>query len=421
MVTTRYKNELFMRFGELLTSRRVPGLKMRTEPNRGLIFLLLFSISFLIFWSTGEGHPTYYDYYVRLADAFLHGRLYLTEQPSGLTELVPSNGRFFVVYPPLPAVLMIPLVAVVGTSLNQTLVSVVIGSLCVVLAFVVTGDVMGATENSAVSIWSAALFGFGTLFWYLTSVGSAWYLAHVVSVFFLFLAIHEALTKARPLVIGLLVGSSYWCRLPTILTLTFFAAMIGFAYQWDRAKMQVPVLKLVAGASVFVGLNMLYNYARFGTPFDVAYWLIPGIMDEPWFSKGQFSFSYISCNLQGLFSALPAVSSEPPYLLPRWNGMAIWVTTPAFIFAVRSSSKEHVTWACWLAILAVAAVLFMRGCSGFGFGYRYAMDFYPFLFLLTVKGLGERLKGHHKGLILLSVLINFWGVLWVNKFNWWSF
>jgi hypothetical protein len=410
-----------MSFFELLIHQRVTGLKIRTVPDRRLIYLVLFSISFLIFWYSGEGHPTYYDYYVRLSDAFLHGRLYLTEQPSWLNELVPSNGRLYVVYPPLPAILIIPLVAVVGTSLNQTLVSVFIGSLSVVLAYVVAGDVMGETQNSVASIWSAVLFGFGTLFWYLTSIGSAWYLAHVVSVFFLFLAIHEALTKARPLLLGLFVGASYWCRLPTILTLTFFAAMIGFAYRWDRAKMQVPVLKLVAGASVFIGLNMLYNYARFGTPFDVAYWLIPGIMDEPWFSQGQFSFSYVSCNLQGLFTALPAVSSEPPYLLPRWTGMAIWVTTPAFIFAFRSSRKEHITWACWLAILAVAAVLFTRGCSGWGFGYRYAMDFYPFLFLLTVKGMGERLKGHHKALILLSVLVNLWGVLWVNKFGWWAY
>jgi hypothetical protein len=406
---------------EVLGDRLRDVIKLFIAPNRRLLYLALFLSAFLIFWFSGEGHPTYYDYYVRLSDAFLHGRLYLLEQPSWLNELIPYDGRYYVVYPPLPAVLMMPLVAVVGTGLNQTLVSVFIGSLSVVLACVVARDVLGDDQTGAVPIWAAVLFGFGTIFWYLTSVGSAWYLAHVTSVFFLFLAIHEALTKGRPMLLGLFVGASYWCRLPTILTLAFFAAMIGFAYRRGSSKLLVPFLKLVTGASVFVGLNMLYNYVRFGTPFDVAYWLIPGIMDEPWFSQGQFSFSYVSCNLQGLFTALPAVSSELPYLLPRYNGMAIWVTTPAFIFAFRSSRKEHITWACWLAILAVAAVLLTRGCSGCGFGYRYAMDFYPFLFILTVKGMGERLRWHHKALILLSVLVNLWGVIWVNKFGWWAY
>ena len=395
-------------------------VQILVRPNRKLVYLALFFSAFLIFWVSGEGHPTNYDYYVRLSDAFLHGRLYLLEQPSWLNELIPYDGRYYVICPPLPAVLMIPLVALVGTGLNQTLVSIFIGSLSVVLACVVARDVLGNDQNDAVPIWAAVLFGFGTIFWYLTSVGSAWYLAHVISVLFLFLAIHEALTKRRPLMTGLLVGASYWCRLPTILTLPFFAAMIGFAYRRERSKILVPILKLAAGASVFVGLNMLYNYVRFGTPFDVGYWLIPGVVDEPWFSQGLFSLSYIPCNMRAIFAALPAFTSEPPYVLPPWTGMAIWVTTPAFIYALRSKRTEAITWASWLAILAVASVLFTRGCTGWGFGYRYAMDFYPFLFILTVKGMGEQLRWHHRALILLSVLVNLWGVIWVNKFGGWA-
>ena len=270
-------------------------------------------------------------------------------------------------------------------------------------------------------VWSAVLFGFGTIFWYLVSVGSAWYLAHVMSVFFLFMAIHETLNRGRPLLVGLLVGASYWCRLPTILTLVFFALLIVFNQRWNVSKSVLPLLKLFAGASVFVSLNMLYNFIRFGTPFDVAYWLIPGILDEPWFSEGLFSLSYISCNLATIIMELPVFISEPPFICPPWTGMAIWVTTPAFIYAFKSNRKEAITWACWLAIMAVAFVIFCKGCSGWGFGYRYAMDFYPFLYILTVKGMGERIKWHHKVLIVLSVLVNLWGVIWVNKFGWWAF
>jgi hypothetical protein len=407
-------NNKIMGFFELMKER----IKNASTSNR--LYLVLFLLSFVIFWLSGEGHPTYFDYYVRLSDAFLHGRLYLLEQPSWLNELIPCARGFYVVYPPFPAVVMMPLVAVFGADLNQTLVSVFVGSLCVVMACVVAKDVLNV-EGSAVPVWSAVLFGFGTIFWYLVSVGSAWYLAQVMSVFFLFMAIHETLNRGRPLLVGLLVGASYWCRLPTILTLVFFAVMIVFNQRWNVSKSVLPLLKLFAGASVFVSLNMLYNFIRFGTPFDVAYWLIPGILDEPWFSEGLFSLSYISCNLATILMRLPVFISEPPFLLPPWTGMAIWVTTPAFIYAFKSNMKEAITWACWLAIMAVACVIFCKGCTGWGFGYRYAMDFYPFLYILTVKGLGERIKWHHKVLIVLSILVNLWGVIWVNKFGWWAF
>jgi hypothetical protein len=406
-------NNKIMGFFELMKER----IKNASTPNR--LYLLLFLLSFVIFWLSGEGHPTYYDYYVRLSDAFLHGRLYLLEQPSWLNELVPCDRGFYVVYPPFPAVVMMPLVAVFGAGLNQTLVSVFVGSLCVVMACVVAKDIRNV--EGSMHVWSAVLFGFGTIFWYLASVGSAWYLAHVMSVFFLFTAVHETLNRRRPLLVGLLVGASYWCRLPTILTLVFFALLIAFNQRWNVSKSVLPLLKMFAGASVFVGLNMLYNFIRFGTPFDVAYWLIPGILDEPWYSEGLFSLSYISCNLATILTGLPVFSSEPPFMLPPWTGMAIWVTTPAFIYAFRSNKKEAITWACWFTMMAVASVIFCRGCSGWGFGYRYAMDFYPFLYVLTVKGMGERIRWHQKVLIVLSVLVNLWGVIWVNKFGWWAF
>ncbi len=392
-------------------------IKMVTTSNR--TYLVLFFLSFVIFWLSGEGHPTYYDYYVRLSDAFLHGRLYLLEQPPWLNELIPCEKGFYVVYPPLPAVVMMPLVAVFGTSLNQTLVSVFVGSLSVVMACMVAKDV--GKVNGSMHIWSAVFFGFGTIFWYLTSVGSAWYLAHVMSVFFMFMAIHESLNRGRPLLVGLFVGASYWCRLPTILTLFFFGLMIIYNQRWSVSKSVLPLLKMFAGASVFVSLNMLYNFIRFGTPFDVAYWLIPGILEEPWFSEGLFSLSYIPCNLATILMGLPVFRPEPPYILPPWRGMAIWVTTPAFVYALRSPRREAITWACWLAIIAVASVIFCKGCSGWGFGYRYAMDFYPFLYILTVKGIGERIRWHHRVLIIISVLVNLWGVIWVNKFGWWAF
>ena len=48
---------------------------------------------------------------------------------------------------------------------------------------------------------------------------------------------------------------------------------------------------------------------------------------------------------------------------------------------------------------------------------RYALDFYPFLFLLTARGIGEQVGWHQKGFILAGVIVNLWAVLWIYQFG----
>jgi hypothetical protein len=393
-----------------------------------LILLILFVAAFLVYWATGEGQPTWYNYYVRLADAFLHGRLYLLDNPSWLNELIPnpSGPGFYVVYPPLPAFIMTPLVALFGTNLNQTLVGLIFAAATVPLAYLVAKDATQKPTDTTVGskktyIWFAGLFGFGTIFWYLASLGSVWLIAQVIATFFMFLALHESFNKNRPLLIGLLVGASYWCRLPTILGIFFFAGLAITKQQdlkWiGKFKSALPALtKMAIGVGAFVIANFIYNYLRFGTVFDVGYWMIPGVLDEPWFRYGHFSPLYITDNLQPFLTGLPVLTSVAPYIQFPMSGLAIWFTTPAFVFALKAKLKDRINLWCWIAILCVASVIFMNAATGWGFGYRYAMDFYPFLFVLTVRGMGANLKWYHKLLIILGIIVNLWGVIAINKF-----
>jgi hypothetical protein len=110
------------------------------------------------------------------------------------------------------------------------------------------------------------------------------------------------------------------------------------------------------------------------------------------------------------------LASAPPYVQFPMSGMAIWFTTPAFLFALRSKLKDKVTLCAWLGILCIAAVIFTNAATGWGFGYRYAVDFYPFLFLLTVRGMGGNLKWYHKLLIILGIVVNLVGVVAINLF-----
>lgn len=362
--------------------------------------------------------PTPHDQYVRLADALLHGRVDLVDPPRYL-ESTTYRGRHYVMNPPFPALLLLPYVALRGLNANQSLASHLLGGAMAAALLLLAARLR---PRPADSLWLGLLGAFGTILWYHTAVGSTWYMAHTVVVAALALGVLETLGRRRPLLIGLAVAAAYWTRLPAIMTLPFF--VLATAPRWAPAGLRAwrridlgYLIRLAAPVAAAVLLNMLYNYVRFGTIADVAAALRPGISEEPWFQRGLFHPSYILRHLRILFLALPVFVPRPPYLLVPWGGLAIWITTPAFVYALRAPLRWE-TVAAWLGIAAVAAVDFTFGNPGVSqFGYRFAMDFYPLLFLLAARGLGERVPPLAKVLIVLGVAVNAWGVLW-TRWGW---
>jgi hypothetical protein len=469
---------------------------------------LFFVTAFLVYWYLGPQHTAFISH-VNIANALLHGRLDLLPELTGrITEpalfaddpldwprvlevlqeqgysgfISTFDGKIYDNHPPLPAVIILPGVALYGLALNQTLASAVVGALT---ASVVFGVARRLTDKLTVQVWLAVLFVFGTIFWYTASNGGVWFLSHTVAVLFVFLAIYETLTQKRPLVAGLLLGAAFWSRQTTVLALPFFIIM--FSDQWLPQSSETSLLKRIdlrplillgAGVGVFILLHFTYNYLRFGTPLDAGYTATKiAHTDTALFSNGQFHMSYISRHLPIIFERLPNFTSESPYVKPSWSGMAIWATTPAFFYALFAGIRNGrvialgsalifitvaiitirtiaLTWdlgwasfsftdgltvypflllialaiitgiknklimACWAAIIPIALTMFVYAATGWAqFGYRYALDFYPFLFLLTAIAIGNSIRWHHKLLILSSVLVNFWAVLWIYNFD----
>jgi len=177
------------------------------------------------------------------------------------------------------------------------------------------------------------------------------------------------------------------------------------------------------GISIFIVFNAFYNLARWGVPWDRGYFLIPGLLDEPWFSKGLLHISYIPRHLEILFFKLPKFIDRLPYIIPSWHGLSIILTTPAFFFALKNNLKENDIKLAWFAILLIFLVIALRGGTGWTqFGYRYAVDFYPFLMYLTMKRVSKTgINKIHWFLLTISVFVNLWGVIWINKFGWVDF
>jgi len=187
-----------------------------------------------IYYLTGYNGPTYFDLFVKFADKMLQGILWFDEDVR-IYDFAPVGEKYFVVQPPFPAILLIPLVKIFGINLAQNLVSIVLGS----IASAVTYGIARRLKFSKLhSIFISILFSFGTLIWYLSVVGSTWYFAHVVAVLFMQLAIFEALGRQRGFIMGLFWGAAFLSRLPTIIGFPFICSFILFSNEKKEAKNQ---------------------------------------------------------------------------------------------------------------------------------------------------------------------------------------
>ncbi|MDP9253046.1 MAG: hypothetical protein M3O80_08570, partial [Chloroflexota bacterium] len=151
----------------------------------------------------GIGLLTDYDYYGRLAQALLQGRWWLTEAPPWLNELLACGAqRWCVVYPPLPAVLAMPLAIVFPTALSQVLVSHIAGGVSTGIMFLAL-RAFGAPRS--VAITGAVLSTFGTTLFFSSVDGRAWYAAHAVAMPFLAAAFLFAARGERAWLVGVCI------------------------------------------------------------------------------------------------------------------------------------------------------------------------------------------------------------------------
>lgn len=352
-------------------------------------------IAAAVFVFTTDRERQVFDYFVRLADAFLQGRLGVSEAPSWLNELIPAGeGLWYVPYPPMPAVVLMPVVALFGTEIHQQLVSAVLGGVAVGLAWLALGRLDLPLRPR---LWLTATFGFGTVLWFVAKVGSAWYFAHVVAVAFSLAALVLVLDRRAPALAGFLLGCATIARLPVGLSAPFFlATAIGLGWPpkptgGRSSRLPRPILTtalaFVVGLAVPLAAYALYNLARWGTPIDQGYVRIPGIFEDPVYAEhGILSISYIPRNLYAIFFRSWNYVDTPPFLQPSWWGLSIFFTTPVYLWLTKARlSDPRVAWAAIGTALALVPIVTHGNVGMTQFGYRFSLDVQPLLFVILAS------------------------------------
>lgn len=331
----------------------------------------------------GWGAPTVYDYYGRLAEAFVHGRYWLTDDPPWLNELLAcGDGRWCVAYPPLPAILAVPLVWL-GTATAQDVVSQVAGGASAAFLYLAL-RAYGAPRLVAVT--GTLLSAFGTTLLFTSADGRSWFAAHAVAMLFTSIAFYLASRGGPAWGVGAAIGFAALARLPVAAATPALALLVA---RRGGTPFRAALTRVVLGGLPLLALYVAYNVLRWGTVTDAGYARLTE--GDFFFDHGLFSLAYLPRHLY-------AIAMEPPdlvpnvwyFLRPRFVGMSLFLVTPAFLFVF--AGLQDVRRSIAVAATALAAGLALlpdvtHGTVGFAqFGYRFSIDAQPFLVALAVGG-----------------------------------
>jgi hypothetical protein len=112
-----------------------------------------------------------------------------------------------------------------------------------------------------------------------------------------------------------------------------------------------------------------------------------------------------------MFTLLPWLSRVPPYVQISNHGLALWFTSPFLFWLLWPARRDGLTAFLWVtAGLAALPSLLYQNTGWVQFGYRFACDYMPILFLIIAIG-GRRLGRLFWASALFAVAVNAFGAV----------
>lgn len=363
--------------------------------------VLLISLFFFIIIAVYNFSTTGEQQFSLLSQSFSNGKTYFVNLPNTLGDLVPYNGHYYWPEAPFPAILLMPftlLFSLVNKFFLQGYLQFFI-SLGVYLLIYKLAKKTGYTLDD--SLFLAVAFCFGSAFLGLAILPWSWFFAQIITVFCLLISLQEYFYSRNYLKIGLFSAAAIATRPDVAFVLTFYILSILLI---EKSK-QIKLFKLLVPACFTLAILAFYNFARFGNIFITGHSLGP-IYD--WFSPkyGVISLHYFPRNFFYMFWSLPDKLIANPW------GISIFVTSPylLYLFLIRTLDRISL-FLLITTILVLIPLLLFYSMGARQFGYRYSMDFFPFLFFLIFREYKKNHKNLSFGIKLLfvfSAIFNFY-------------
>lgn len=326
-----------------------------------------------------------------------------------LGDIAQYNGKFYLYFGLLPSLFLIPFVLIYGLNTPQLLIGVTSLLLSYFAVYKISKSFSFQTLDSH---WLSLFYVFSTVLFSLSVINISAYQVQAFGSAFLLLSLSEYFGKKRPLLIGLFLGFALLTRFTLVLAVVFF--LLEYLYKRLPRQALIKLLIPVVACSMIFGL---YNHLRFDSFIESGYNHLRGV-SYPISSNLEYGYIHpihIPANLYSFFlmPPEPVLTGEHgfvlsfPYLKANPWGMAIWYTSPLFLYLLFRFKKGTYSVSAVTTSLLIAIPVFLYFSIGFAqFGYRYAIDFLPFLFLLLLPSLKPKLTVTGILLIIVGVLFN---------------
>jgi hypothetical protein len=251
--------------------------------------------------------------------------------------------------------------------------------------------------------WLAVLGAFGTLLFNQAIRGNDYYLTHAEAMLFTIIALVEWQGRRRAWLIGLALGLAGLARPPVLLAVIPF----GLAFALTGTGRRSRVAAFASPVALMICLAGLYDWLRFGSPFETGYAMSTLASSDLAKSRalGVFSIRHIPRNLWLLVFNGFGYRPGFPYLVPDPDGHSILLTSPALLAAVGAGIRAKTPVILWASagLVTIVLLLYYGGGGTTTFGYRYFLDATPFLLALTALAARRRFGALEELLIVMSV------------------
>ncbi|MDY5366152.1 MAG: hypothetical protein SPH38_02110 [Eubacteriales bacterium] len=352
-----------------------------------------------------------WDSYSLQAMSWLSGRLDMGKNYEWL-ELAVYNGKYYLSFPPLPSVVMLPFVLLFGEKTPSNLVSALYGIFTAMIAYKILKKA-GMKRGGAVFFAIAYVWG-SNMLWLSTS-GGVWFLAQGLNMLLLTACVYFAQQKMRVAAYAM-AALAVGCR---PFSVCMFLPLMAYFYMADKDR---PMADRIRGQirsliiPAFIALcYMLYNYVRFGNVLEFGHNYLPEFTES---EKGQFSLSYIFPNLYNLLLRPVTLRADLTLEYPLFDGFMFYIANPMFLiwFAavvkdVLQKKLDAVRLCIVIAILAELLLLCAhKTLGGWQFGARYTVDMLPMalMYLLLKK---DEPGGISAFIMAAGMMFNLYGAL----------
>lgn len=321
-----------------------------------------------------------YKSYMLQAQAWLRGETALSRNYEYL-ELAVYNGKYYVSFPPVPAIPMVIWTLIWGDDVPGGLFQkIYIALACLVVMLEMQRSKRLRWREAAA--WSM-LICLGSAMLPICLVGGVWYEAQILAFLFSVCAV-AAIRKDRVVCACICYALSVGCRPFTVLLGPVLLMMYIEDARLKNTGLKQGFFKLlpglVAGLCIAAGYAA-YNYARFGNIFEFGHNYLPEFTRS---EHGQLSLAYISQNWKTLFFGAPFEIEGAGIRLKQF-GFSMFVSCPILLCGViwflQDVLRRRMTPAKWMiALMSVANVILLlmhRTLGGHQFGARYALELVP--------------------------------------------